>query len=139
MTSVEAALAPPEALAPGSASAGTASATSSVAQTIPLTTSGPRTASKILATNNSPFQCLRGELTGSRRKVALRDALVAIRPSGHTAGRNWVPRSPLSGQRELGSSNQKSCIQAHRRGICFAQSPVWGTPPGTLSSDGPGS
>ncbi len=74
----------------------------------------------------SPFHRLRGELTGSRRKVALRDTAVAIRPSGRQ-GRNWVPRSSPSGQRELGSSNQKSYIQAHRRRGCFAISPVWVT------------
>ena len=114
------ALAPPDALAPGSASAGTAAAQSSAAHTAITARCEPRTACRILDTNNSPFQCLRGELTGSRRKVALRDTLVAIRPSGRTAGRNWVPRSPPSGQRRLGSSNQKSCIQAHRSGGCSA-------------------
>src|SRR5688572_1419328 len=38
-----------------------------------------------LSPAKTPFRCLRGELTGSRRKVALHNAWVAIRPSGLTA------------------------------------------------------
>src|SRR5215217_992642 len=92
------ALTPPDALVPGSASAGTAAAATSAAAASRLANCGPRTASKILATNDSPFRCLRGELTGSRRKVALRDALVAIRPRGRMAASGSpVPRCRDSG------------------------------------------
>ena len=80
-TSLEA-VAPPAAEAPGSANAGTAGNNHCGQHR-----ARPRDADHArhrgsLPPDVSPFQCLRGELTGSRRKVALRDTAVAIRPSG---------------------------------------------------------
>ena len=65
--------APPEPLAPGSASAGTRRRREQRGGHEQARETRPTHGIEDPCTNSSPFQCLRGELTGSRRKVALRD------------------------------------------------------------------
>jgi hypothetical protein len=108
------ALAPADALAPGSASAGTAAAHEQRrAHDADTRERSHRTACKILATNKSPFQCLRGELTGSRRKVALRDALVAIRPSDRYDRPQLGPPFPAVGTARDSAVRIRSRVSKH--------------------------
>ena len=65
-----------------------------------------------LATSSIPFPMPFGELTGSRRKVALRSRWPAIRPGGLKAAR-WFPRLSVVGTTESSAVHiGERCIQA---------------------------